>query len=81
VDAAGNFRDFSPGSMPPGRLAAITTPALVTASQSSTNQLRHWARGVAEALPNASARFLPGTWHGVPTEHLAPALTEFFTGG
>jgi pimeloyl-ACP methyl ester carboxylesterase len=67
------------GSMPPGRLAAITTPALVVASDGSNEQLRTWARGVAEALPNATARFLPGTWHGVPAEHLAPALTEFFT--
>jgi pimeloyl-ACP methyl ester carboxylesterase len=69
------------GSMPPGRLAAISTPALVVASEGSTGQLRDWARGVAEALPNASARFLPGTWHGVAAEHLAPALTAFFTSG
>jgi pimeloyl-ACP methyl ester carboxylesterase len=69
------------GSMPPDRLAAISTPALVVASEASGDQLRNWARGVAEALPNASARFLPGTWHGVAAEHLAPALTEFFTGG
>jgi pimeloyl-ACP methyl ester carboxylesterase len=68
------------GSMSPGRLAAITTPALVVASESSDDQLRNWARGVAEALPAASACFLPGTWHGVSPEHLAPALTEFFTG-
>ncbi len=68
------------GSMPPERLAAISTPALVLASEGSTDQLRDWARGVAEALPNASARFLPGTWHGVSAEHLTPALTEFFTG-
>ena len=68
-------------SMPPDRLAAITTATLVVASQGSSDQLRNWARGVAEALPDASARFLPGTWHGVPAELLAPALTEFFTGG
>ncbi len=68
------------GSMPPDRLAAISTPALVLASEGSSDQLRNWARGVAEALPNASARFLPGTWHGVSAEHLAPALTEFFIG-
>jgi pimeloyl-ACP methyl ester carboxylesterase len=69
------------GSMPPGRLAAITTPALVVASEGSSQQLRNWAQGVAEALPSASVRFLPGSWHGVPAEHLAPALTEFFTDG
>jgi hypothetical protein len=68
------------GSMPPDRLAAITTPTLVLGSQSSDDQLRTWVREVAEALPSASARFLPGTWHGVSTEHLAPALTDFYTG-
>jgi pimeloyl-ACP methyl ester carboxylesterase len=75
------YESFIPGSMPPGRLAAISTPALVIASQGSNDQLRDWAQGVADALPNASARFLPGTWHGVAAEHLAPALTEFFTAG
>ncbi len=63
---------------PPDRLAAISTPALVVASEGSDDRLRNWAQGVAEALPNASARLLPGTWHGVDAEHLAPALTEFF---
>lgn len=68
------------GSMPPERLAAISTPTLVTGSQASTDQLRNWVQAVAQALPDASARFLPGTWHGVPAEHLAPALIQFFTG-
>jgi hypothetical protein len=67
------YESFIPGSLPPDRLAAITTPALVVASQRSTGQLRDWAQAVADALPNAAARFLPGTWHGVPPEHLAPA--------
>lgn len=68
------------GSMPPERLSAISTPTLVLGSDGSTSQLRNWVQGIAEALPNASARFLPGTWHGVSAEHLAPALAEFFTG-
>ena len=66
--------------MPPDRLFAIGTPTLVLDSKGSTGQLRNWVQGIAEALPNASARFLPGTWHGVSAEHLAPALAEFFTG-
>jgi pimeloyl-ACP methyl ester carboxylesterase len=74
------YESFIPGTMPPDRLAAITTPALVVGSKGSPDQLRNWVRGVAEALPGASARFLPGTWHGVSAEHLAPALAEFFTG-
>jgi hypothetical protein len=67
--------------MPPGRLAAITTPAQVVASDGSAERLRTWARAVAEALPSATARVLPGTWHGVPAGHLAPALMEFFADG
>ena len=74
------YDSLIPGTMPPDRLAAITTPALVAGSKGSPDQLRNWAQGVAEALPDASARFLPGTWHGVSAEHLAPALAEFFTG-
>jgi pimeloyl-ACP methyl ester carboxylesterase len=74
------YDSLIPGSMPPDRLAAISTPALVVGSESSDDSLRGWVQGVAEALPNASARFLPGTWHGVSAEHLAPALAEFFTG-
>jgi len=72
------YDSLIPGSLPPDRLAAISIPALVVASEGSDDRLRNWAQGVAEALPNASARFLPGTWHGVDAEHLAPALTEFF---
>jgi len=74
------YDSLIPGSIPPDRLAAISAPTLVLGSEGSGDPLRKWARGVAEALPNASARFLPGTWHGVSAEHLAPALTEFFTG-
>ena len=72
------YDSLIPGSLSPDRLAAISTPALVVASEGSDDRLRNWAQGVAEALPNASARLLPGTWHGVDAEHLAPALTEFF---
>ncbi len=74
------YDSLIPGSIPPDRLAAISAPTLVLGSEGSGDPLRKWARGVAEALPNASTRFLPGTWHGVSAEHLAPALTEFFTG-
>src|SRR6266566_4171080 len=63
------YESFIPGSLPPDRLAAIGTPALVLGSEGSDDRLRTWVQGVAEALPNASARFLPGTWHGVSPEH------------
>lgn len=73
------YDSLIPGTLPPDRLATISTPTLAVASQGSPDQLRNWARGVADALPNGAMRFLPGTWHGVAAEHLAPALTEFFT--
>lgn len=73
------YESLIPGSLPPDRLAAIRTPTLVLASEGSDERLRSWARGVAEALPDAAARFLPGTWHGISADQLAPALTEFFT--
>jgi hypothetical protein len=51
----------------------------VTGSEGSDQQLQAWVRAVADALPNASALFLPGGWHGVTPDQLAPALTQFFT--
>lgn len=62
------------------RLAAITTPILVINSEDSDSRLQTWARGVANALPDARHRSLKGQWHSAPDEVLAPALTEFFTG-
>jgi hypothetical protein len=37
------------------------------------------AAAVARAMPKATHRSLPGEWHGVPDETLAPALIDFFT--
>jgi pimeloyl-ACP methyl ester carboxylesterase len=68
-------------SLPAARLPAITTPALVLASESSDERLLGWARGVADALPNGSLRTLQGEWHGVSVDDLAPVLTGFFGEG
>jgi hypothetical protein len=57
------YESFIPGSLPPDRLAAISTPALVVASQGSTGQLRAWAQTVADALPERC--------RAVPARHLA----------
>lgn len=65
-------------SLPAERLAAITTPTLVMDSEGSDPRLSEWAQGVADALPNAQRRTLPGEWHGVAPEALGPVLTEFF---
>jgi pimeloyl-ACP methyl ester carboxylesterase len=66
------------GTFPVDQIPAIKTPALVVASEASDHRLLGWAQGLAEALPGGKLRTLPGEWHGVAPEVLAPALTEFF---
>jgi alpha-beta hydrolase superfamily lysophospholipase len=65
-------------SFPPDRLPTIATPTLVVTSQATDDRLQRWARGIVEALPDAHHRSLPGRWHGVAPEVLAPVLEEFF---
>ena len=60
-------------------LRSVTTPTLVLDSSGSSDDITGSAAAVAAALPNGVHRRLPGGWHGVPHEVLAPALTEFFT--
>lgn len=57
---------------------SVTTPTLVIDSQASSEDIIGSAAAVADALPNGSRRSLPGEWHGVPDETLAPVLIEFF---
>jgi pimeloyl-ACP methyl ester carboxylesterase len=60
-------------------LAKVSTPTLVVDSQGSSDDLTGWAASVAAALPDARHRSLPGGWHGVPVDDLAPVVTEFCT--
>jgi pimeloyl-ACP methyl ester carboxylesterase len=59
---------------------SVTTPTLVIDSQGSSDDLTGSTATIVAALPNGSHRSLPGEWHGVPGETLAPVLTEFFLG-
>ncbi len=59
-------------------LASVRAPTLVLDSQGSTDDLTGWAAAVGRQLPNGTHRSLPGEWHGVPDDVLAPVLTEFF---
>ena len=59
-------------------LRSATVPTLVLDSQGSSPSITESAATVAKALPDSTHRHLPGDWHGVPGEVLAPALTEFF---
>jgi pimeloyl-ACP methyl ester carboxylesterase len=59
-------------------LRRVTVSTLVLDSAGSTTDLTGMAAAVAALLPNAAHRSLPGEWHGVPAQALAPVLTEFF---
>lgn len=57
---------------------AVAVPTLVLDSSGTTGDLPEWAAAVSAALPQGTARSLPGEWHGVADEDLAAALREFF---
>lgn len=59
-------------------LDTVRVPTLVLSSTGSTDDLAEMAATVADALPSATHRRLPGEWHGVADDVLAPALTEWF---
>jgi pimeloyl-ACP methyl ester carboxylesterase len=65
----------------PELLAAVTAPVLVLDSEGSSEDISGSAAAAARALPNATHRSLPGSWHGVPDDDLAPVVREFFSGG
>ena len=67
-------------STTPALVRAVDLPTLVMDSQGSSDDLAGWAAAVAAQLPHATHRSLPGAWHGIPDEVLAPALLEFFRG-
>jgi pimeloyl-ACP methyl ester carboxylesterase len=59
-------------------LATIATPTLVVGSEASGDYLQSSGRAVADAMPNGRFVALPGEWHGVPLEDLAPVMADFF---
>jgi len=59
-------------------LASVRMPTLVLGSEGSGDDLTGMAATVASATPNSAHRSLPGGWHGVADDVLAPVLTEFF---
>lgn len=61
-------------------LASVTVPTLVLDSAGSTDDLTGMAAAVAGMLPHGSHRSLPGEWHGVAADVLAPVLTQFLSG-
>ena len=59
--------------------AAVKTPTLVAAGGKSPAWMTNATRALADALPDASYRTLPGQNHMVKAQAIAPVLTEFFT--
>ncbi|HEX5902109.1 MAG TPA: alpha/beta hydrolase [Actinomycetota bacterium] len=67
-------------SLPVERWKAIEVPVLAMAGEASPDWMRNVARAVAEALPDATYRSLPGQTHQAEPAVVVPALREFFLG-
>lgn len=64
--------------LPEGELSSVAVPALVIDGGKSPAWMRNGNRAIAQSLPNASYRTLPGQNHMVKPAALAPVLAEFF---
>jgi pimeloyl-ACP methyl ester carboxylesterase len=60
--------------------ADVKPPVLVAAGGKSPDWMSNGTRALADALPDAGYRTLPGQTHMVKPQAIAPVLTEFFTG-
>ena len=65
------------GTVPRDKARRVGTPTLVIAGSLSSEELRHAARTVAEAIPGARYRDLVGQSHAAAPESIAPLLREF----
>jgi pimeloyl-ACP methyl ester carboxylesterase len=63
----------------PGEWAGVKVPTLVAAGGKSPDWISNATRALADALPDATYRTLPGQNHMVKAQAIAPVLTEFFT--
>jgi pimeloyl-ACP methyl ester carboxylesterase len=68
------------GRLPAERLASLDVESVVISSESTGGWLLAAARATAAALPRGRHLALPGVWHKVPPEVLAPAVAQFVTG-
>jgi pimeloyl-ACP methyl ester carboxylesterase len=66
------------GELPVDLLATITVPVLGVHSTSSPAWLVAGGEAVAKTVRNGESVGLPGEFHQVPTETLAPVLREFY---
>jgi pimeloyl-ACP methyl ester carboxylesterase len=66
--------------LPADRWTTTTMPTLVADGGKSPAYMRNSAAALAEVLPNATHRTVPGQTHIVKAKALAPVLREFFLG-
>ena len=59
--------------------STVTCPTLVAYGTKTYPVLKHASRALAEVLPNASLRELPGQSHNVSASAIVPLLAEFVT--
>ena len=64
----------------PEEWALVTMPAQVVYGAKSPDPLQQGSRALAEVLPNAELRELPGVSHNVKMPVLAPVVAEFVAG-
>lgn len=64
----------------PARWASVNVPTLVTDGGKSPAWMRHGNKALADALPKASYRTLPGQNHMLKAAAHVPVLTAFFNG-
>jgi pimeloyl-ACP methyl ester carboxylesterase len=62
-----------------GEWAAVKVPTLVAVGGKSPAWMTNATRALADALPDATYRTLPGQTHMVKAQAIAPVLTGFFT--
>ncbi len=60
--------------------ATVTCPTLVAYGAKTASGHKHASRALADVLPNATLRELPGQNHNVSTNAIVPVLAEFVTG-
>ena len=65
--------------IPRARFASIGVPTLVMNGSKTDPRLKDAARAIAEAIPGAQHRQLPGQTHNVKPDVLTPAVVEFLT--
>ncbi|WP_410670785.1 alpha/beta fold hydrolase [Amycolatopsis sp. cmx-4-68] len=72
--------DHQSGRPLPAAWPEVKIPALAIDGDRSPEWMRHGVSSLAQVLPSAEYRTLPGQTHLVKATALAPVLTEFFLG-